>query len=189
MKPIMHAVPTAIAALALALLTSMHAYAAENALGYGLIAVPPKMSLDVDSAFIFKPKFSRAYRAAGKGTPVRWLLLTEKDPASVKWRGQGNMAAALTAWCKNSDTPLVLAELNEKGEPELLTACAAKSVGVEMISTINGLASVQVHYQRHEANHLKGELLGGIGWCGEGNYCEPTKFYRFDSQVSDLPKF
>ena len=55
-----------------------------------------------------------------------------------------------------------------------------------MVSTINGLKSVDVQFTQQDAKRLKGTLRAGVGNCmtnGKSAYCTPTADYTFDAPL------
>lgn len=133
----------------------------------------------------FEPRYGYAY-AAGTGAKKQvWLLMTDQDPAGIDWAAAKDRTGALRLWCGLKKAPFVLVELNAEGIPQLVTQCPGNgALAVEMISTINGLASVQADYQINDGKRLRGHLQGGNGTCGEMTYCEQTKDYYFDVTLS-----
>jgi hypothetical protein len=111
-------------------------------------------------------------------------LLTDQVP-SIEWSTTKDKTETLRQWCQSKKAPFVLVELDSENTPQLLTQCPGDgAIAIEMISTMNGLASVVLKYEINDGKRLKGQLLGGIGSCGENTYCEPTKDYTFDATLT-----
>lgn len=133
--------------------------------------------------FEFHPKFSYAH-STGSGTKKQtWLLLTDQAP-SVQWATAKDRTETLRQWCDSKKAPFVLVELDATDTPQLLSQCPGDgAIAVEMISTINGLASVVLKSEVNDGKRLKGKLLGGNGNKGDMTYVEQTKDYTFDAIV------
>lgn len=177
--------------LAVALTTGLvsQAMADQTDLGQGLI-FGRATAANADGRFVFQPAHHLAFAAGTGDSRSRWLLLTDQDPNTIVWRGHASHSDALAAWCKTQSAGYVLVEINPAGSAELLTQCIAGAMSVAMISTINGLDSVQLKYDRNEPTHISGALIGGSGSCGSDedvDYCEQTMDYRFDTAVGDAP--
>ncbi len=131
--------------------------------------------------FQFQPKYSYA-QTTGTGTKKQvWLLLTDQVPSGA-WKTSNNKAEMLRQWCESKKAPFVLVELDSTNTPQLLTQCPGNgAIAMEMISISNGLPSVVLKFEVNDGKRLKGQLLGGNGYCGENTYCEPTKDYSFDT--------
>jgi hypothetical protein len=165
------------------------AQAEPSDLGQGLIHGRPTAE-NPDGKFVFKPAYQLAFAQGQGNARVRWLLLTDQDPTTISWRGHASHTEALGDWCKAQKSGFVLVEINLNGKAELLTQCVGGALSVAMISTINGLDSVQLKLRRQESAHLSGELVGGSGSCGsddELDYCESTMDYRFDTALMHAP--
>jgi hypothetical protein len=135
--------------------------------------------------FRFEPRYGYAYKGETAGNKRMWLLMTAVDPAGIDWNSAKDRVQALRLWCNSKKTPFVLVELDSAGVPQLVTQCPGDgTLDVEMISTINGLPSVQVSYEINDGKRLRGHLQGGIGTCDEMTYCEQTKDYYFDVTLS-----
>ncbi len=160
------------------------------ATGEGVI---PLMSGDPDPKgdpesdhFRFEPRYGYAYTGETGTTKQMWLLMTDQDPAGIDWSTAKDRVEALRLWCESKKAPFVLVELDTGGVPQLLTQCPGNGgLAVEMISTINGLASVKIDYEINDGKRLRGHLQGGNGTCGEMTYCEQTKDYYFDVTFSN----
>jgi|GEM_PF-4126036 len=134
----------------------------------------------------FEPRYGYAY-ASGTGSKRQvWLLMTNQDPAGIDWSTAKDRVEVLRQWCGSKKAPFVLTELDANGTPQLVTQCPGNgALAVEMISTINGLASVQIDFQINDGKRLRGRLQGGNGTCDEMKYCEQTKDYYFDVTISE----
>ncbi len=133
----------------------------------------------------FSPKVAWAYAddsgPAGKRIHV---LLAESEAPAGELSMARNRASARRKLCAEKKAPFVDLELNDTGEVELLHECAAGHLGTEMVSTINGLASVVVALEVFDAKRVKGTVRGGEGTCGDGEYCEQTEDYSFDAPLN-----
>ena len=141
---------------------------------------------EADAApFRFAPKHSFVQRS-GKGAQRQtWLLLTDHDPGALKWRAARPDVDTLRTWCGAGKAAFVLVELDAEGKPELLTQCPANgTLGIAMISVINGLASVVVEIENDDGKRLKGRVMTGNGYCNDA-YCEKTGDYVFDAALAN----
>jgi hypothetical protein len=82
----------------------------------------------------------------------------------------------------------VAAKLDAKNEVDLYFLCPANGgVNTEMVSTINGLKSVELHLAPGDGKRLKGTLRTGQGNCPDKNgkdaYCTPSGDYVFDAPI------
>ena len=135
---------------------------------------------------IFEPQYGYAYSLTTGAKKQTWLLLTDEDPKSIDWKAAKDRAESLRLWCKAKEAGFVLVELDGEGAPQLLTQCPANgAIEMEMISVMNRLPSVQMFYEINDGKRIRGRLLGGIGSCGEMEYCEKTKEYYFDVTLSN----
>ncbi len=163
---------------------SMPAIAAEGSSVKGDGVMVKITGMDVEpERFRFAPKYSFVQRTGKADRQTTWLLLTDKDPGSLKWRGARPDVDALQRWCGESAAAFLLVELDSDGSPELKTECAGdRSLSVAMISVINGLATVAVSIESDDGARLKGSMVVGSGYC-DGEYCDKQGQYIFDAPV------
>lgn len=131
---------------------------------------------------LFDPTHAYATRSS---KPARaWLLVTDRDASGVNWRKADDRSDVLRAWCKAEAASFVLFEFDLDGVPEMVYECGGSgALGSEMISTINGLASVAPTFEVFDSKRIRGRILSGKGWCGEDEYCTKTRDFMVDVEV------
>ncbi len=149
--------------------------------GVGLIRVPKSEEYPAGLK-LFEP--TNAY-ATQSSDPARvWLLVTDRDASTVKWRKAADRSEVLRAWCKAEAASFVLFELDREGVPEQVFECGGSgALGAEMISTINDLTSVAATFEVFDGKRIRGRILSGEGWCGEATYCTKSRDFRVDVEV------
>lgn len=160
-----------------------------TASGRGSIIVAPAQPSSNERRIDFAPRYALAYiegEGAGRST---WIVLTEKEPPLKAWLSSGDRAAARQQWCEKEKAAFVAVKIDAQQEIELYFLCppGAAMSNTEMVSTTNGLKSVDVQFTQKDATRLKGRLRGGVGNCPASNgtaaYCEQTSDYTFDAPV------
>jgi hypothetical protein len=135
---------------------------------------------------IFEPRYGYAYSQTTGAKKQVWLLMSDEDPKSIDWTAAKDRTESLRLWCKAKEAGFVLVELDGEGAPQLVTQCPANgAIAIEMISVMNDLPSVQMFYEINDGKRIRGRMLGGVGSCGDKQYCEKTKEYYFDVTLSN----
>jgi hypothetical protein len=134
----------------------------------------------------FAPKYAFSYVEGSGSKRATWIVLTEKEPPLKAWSGSKDKAAARQQWCAKEKAAFVAVKLDAKNEVDLYFLCPPGSEGsnTEMVSTINGLKSVDVQFTEKNAKRLKGTLRGGEGNCPVNDkdaYCTQYSDYAFDA--------
>jgi hypothetical protein len=137
----------------------------------------------------FAPRYSHAYTEETGGNRFTWIVLTEKEPPLSQWMAAKDPAEARQIWCGQEKASFVAVKLDAKWNVDLYFLCPANSaVSTEMLSTWNGLDSVQVTFDVREGKRLKGTLRTGVGSCpgpdGAPAYCTQTGDYTFDALLA-----
>lgn len=133
----------------------------------------------------FAPKYSLAFVDKQSMT---WVVLTEVKPPIEEWLAAADHQEARRAWCEKEKTPFVSVKLDAAGAPDILISCPANGGGsMDMVSTINGLASVVLNFSKRDTQRVTGTLKNGEGWCptsdGKDAYCTPKGDYQFDAPL------
>jgi len=136
----------------------------------------------------FSPKFAYAYSEGSGAKRSTWIVLTEKEPPLTAWSHPKDRQEARQEWCAKEKTPFVALKLDAEYKVDLYFLCSANgALGTEMLSTWNGLDSVQVKFTQRDAARLKGGFKTGSGSCpasdGSDAYCTPTGDYAFDAPL------
>ncbi len=136
----------------------------------------------------FSPRYAYAYIERKGGQRYTWLVLTDKEPPLKAWAGSKDRTSARQMWCQKENAGFVAVKIDAKQEVELYFLCApgAAASNTEMVSTINGLKSVDVRFTKNDGRRLKGTLRGGEGNCpvnGKDAYCTQTSDYVFDAPI------
>jgi hypothetical protein len=136
----------------------------------------------------FSPKFSLAWREGSGAKASTWILLAEKEPPVKDWMAAKDRVEARRAWCEKQKTSWVAVQLDPKNEVDLYFLCPSNGgVNTEMVSTINGLKSVDLHLTPVDGKRMKGTLRTGQGNCpdksGKDAYCKGTGDYSFDAPI------
>jgi hypothetical protein len=137
----------------------------------------------------FSPRFAFAY-GEGKGAAhSTWIVLTEKEPPVKSWATAKDRAEARRLWCEKEKTSFVALKLDAKWAVDLYFLCPANGgINTEMLSSWNGLESVQVKFEAKDDKHLKGTLRTGKNNCPDKNgkdaYCTPTGDFTFDAPMT-----
>jgi hypothetical protein len=158
-----------------------------TASGRGSIVAMPSSPTAKEQRVAFSPRFAFAY-VEGKGKDrATWIVLTEKEPPLKAWAGARDRVAARQQWCQSEKTGFVAVKLDAGNAVDLYFLCppGAAFSNTEMVSTINGLKSVDVQF-RQDGKRLKGTLRGGEGNCPENGlskYCDPWSDYNFDAPL------
>lgn len=131
---------------------------------------------------LFEP--THVYATRSRKPDRVWLLITDRDASSVKWRKDDDRSGVLRDWCKAEAASFVLFEFDSSGVPEMAYECGGGgALGMEMISVTNGLSSVAPAFEIFDGKRIRGRILSGKGWCGEGEYCEKTRDFMVDVEV------
>jgi hypothetical protein len=137
----------------------------------------------------FSPRYAWAYgEGAGAGRST-WIVLTEKQPPVMSWAAALDRAEARASWCGKQKASFVALKLDSKWGVDLYFHCPADgAVSTEMLSTWNGLDSVDLKFEIRDDKRLKGTLRTGQGSCpgadGKQAYCTPTGDFTFDAPLS-----
>jgi len=137
----------------------------------------------------FSPRFAYAYSEGSGASRSIWIVLTERQPPVKARAAARDRAEALASWCGTEKASFVAVKLDAKWAVDLYFHCPGDgAVSTEMLSTWNGLASVDVTLQLHDEHHLKGTLRTGQGSCpgadGKQAYCTQTGDFTFDAPLS-----
>ncbi|HXH38475.1 MAG TPA: hypothetical protein VNN08_07595 [Thermoanaerobaculia bacterium] len=133
----------------------------------------------------FAPRYSYAYREGTGSTAMTWLVLTEQPPPLEAWARAKDRAEARRLWSEKEKASFIAVQLNAQGGVELIFLCPGNgNVNTEMVSTINGLASVVVTITARDDGRLKGTLSCGEGACDDPPvYCTKKGDYVFDAPL------
>ena len=134
----------------------------------------------------FAPKHTFAYAETSNGEKSTWLVLTEKEPPVKAWMAAKDREEARRSWCEKEKTPFVAVKLDHDMNVDLYFLCPANGgVNTEMVSSWNGLQSVEMRWELRGNPRLKGSFKTGNGSCpdasGKPAYCTPTGDYTFDA--------
>lgn len=166
---------------------ALQAQAVGSAGGKGTIEriVDPKTGKTEQVAF--QPRYSYAYMGTLGQKTFTWLVLTDKEPPVKSWLSAKDHAQARGQWCGTEKASFVAAVLDADWKVYVYYRCPADgAVSTEMLSTWNGLDSVDIDFEVRDAKRLKGTLRTGSGACGneeKQTYCEATGDYTFDAPV------
>ena len=177
---------SAFALAGLFLTVSVSAQQASTASGKGTIG-RLKPSGDVEQV-PFAPRHTFAYAETSHGEKSTWLVLTEKEPPVKAWMAAKDREEARRAWCEKEKTPFVAVKLDHDLNVDLYFLCPANGgVNTEMVSSWNGLPSVEMRWEIRGDQRLKGSFRTGSGSCPDANgkqaYCTPTGDYAFDAAL------
>ena len=166
---------------------AMPAQQAGTASGKGTIG-RLKPSGDVEQV-PFTPRHTFAYAEMSHGEKSTWLVLTEKEPPVKAWMAAKDREEARRSWCEKEKTPFVAVKLDHDLNVDLYFLCPANGgVNTEMVSSWNGLHSVEMRWELRGAPRLKGSFKTGNGSCPDANgkqaYCTATGDYTFDAILS-----
>jgi len=160
-----------------------------TASGRGSIISGPAQPNSKEQRVDFAPRYAFAY-VEGKGADrSTWIVLTEKEPPLKAWVGSKDRAATRQQWCQKEKSGFVAVKIDAQQSVDLYFLCppGAAMSNTEMVSTTNGLKSVDVQFTQKDAKRLKGRLRGGVGNCPGANgmaaYCEQTSDYTFDAPM------
>jgi hypothetical protein len=160
-----------------------------TASGRGTIISGPAQPDSKEQTVSFAPRYAFAY-VEGKGADrFTWIVLTEKEPPLKAWAGSKDRVAARQQWCQKEKAGFVAVKIDAEQKPDLYFLCppGAAMSNTEMVSSANGLKSVEVQFTQKDAKRLKGRLRGGVGNCptadGVSAYCEQTSDYTFDAPM------
>lgn len=167
----------------LALASFLLAQPAGPATGSGSLEVPGS-----EARRPFAPRFAHAYAEGTGARRSTWLVLTEREPPLKAWTAAKDRAEARRLWSERERAAFLAVKLDAEGKVDLLFACPANGlVNTEMLSTWNGLDSVQVAFEVRDGRRLKGTLRTGSGACpgpdGRPVYCTATGAYGFDAPL------
>lgn len=134
----------------------------------------------------FAPRYSTAYTETQGGRQFTWIVLTDKDTPIKSGTGAKNTGLPPVQWCEKESTSFVAVKLDADWKVDLYFLCPANGgLNTEMLSTANGLDSVQVTFDVRDGKRLKGALRTGVGSCpgadGAQAYCTQTGDYTFDT--------
>jgi len=137
----------------------------------------------------FSPRFAYAYAEGSGPSRSTWIVLTERQPPAKAWAAARDRAQARASWCGTEKASFVALKLDSQWAVDLYFHCPGDgAVSTEMLSTWNGLPSVDVTFQIRDEHHLKGTLRTGQGSCpgadGKQAYCTPTGDFTFDVPMS-----
>jgi hypothetical protein len=138
----------------------------------------------------FAPRFSWTYSEGSGPKRSTWIVLTEKEPPVEAWIAAKDREEARRVWCGKEKTPFAAVKLDAERKVDLYFLCPADGgVDTRMVSSWNGLESVVLHFDVHDAKRLKGTLRTGEGSCpagehGEADYCTKTGDYAFDAPIA-----
>jgi hypothetical protein len=180
--------PGSLLALAgLLMAASLDAQQIGTASGKGTIG-RLKPSGDVEQV-PFAPRHTFAYAESSQGQKSTWIVLTEKEPPVKAWMAAKDREEARRAWCGKEKTPFVAVKLDHDLNVDLYFLCPANGgVNTEMVSSWNGLQSVEMRWETRGDKRLKGSFRTGSGSCPDANgkpaYCTQTGDYTFDVALS-----
>ena len=137
----------------------------------------------------FSPRFAYAYVDGSGSSRSTWIVLTERQPPAKVWAAARDRAQARASWCGTEKASFVALKLDSQWAVDLYFHCPGDgAVSTEMLSTWNGLPSVDVAFQIRDEHHLKGTLRTGQGSCpgadGKQAYCTATGDFTFDTPLS-----
>ena len=133
----------------------------------------------------FNPRYSYTFSENAGGKKYTWIVLTEKEPQVKAWAAAKDPHEAWRLWCGKEKTPVAAVQLDPDWKVNQYVLCPADGgEKIEMLSTMNGLASVAIKFQVRNDKQLKGTLRTGEGSCGDMKYCTETGNYAFDAVVS-----
>ena len=191
MSPLSQPQATIVALVGMATLVSGVPSTAQEigtASGRGTIISASETSNRKEQRVDFSPRYSFAY-VEGKGAQrFTWVVLTEKEPPLKAWAGSKDRLGARQLWCEKERAAFVAVQIDAQQEVYAYYLCPPGSSGsnTEMVSTINGLKSVDVRFTQKDAKRLKGTLRGGDGNCpvnGKDAYCTQKSDYTFDAPI------
>jgi hypothetical protein len=136
----------------------------------------------------FAPRYAFAYFEGRGAKRLTWVVLTEKEPPLKAWADSRDRAAARQTWCEKEKAAFVAVQIDAKQEVYAYYLCPPGSSGsnTEMVSTINGLKSVDIRFMHKDAKRMKGTLRAGEGNCpvdGKDAYCTQRSDYTFDAPI------
>jgi len=134
----------------------------------------------------FTPRYSSAYTETQGGKQYTWIVLTEKDMPMKSWSVAKEPGLPQVNWCEKEHASFVAVKLDAEWKVDLYFLCpAVGGLNTEMLSSANGLDSVQVTFDVRDGKRLKGALRTGVGSCpgadGMQAYCTQTGDYTFDA--------
>ena len=158
-----------------------------TASGKGRIISMPASPTAEEQQVAFSPRYAFAYVEGEGNDRSTWIVLTEKEPPLKAWAAARDREKARQQWCQSEETGFVAVKLDAKNEVDLYFLCppGAAFSNTEMVSTINGLKSVDLQFKQ-DGKRLKGTLRGGEGNCpagGKSAYCTTTSDYAFDAPL------
>src|SRR5215472_7019358 len=189
MSPPADSPPALVALVSLvALVTVMPSAAQEigTASGRGTIISASETLTRKEQRVDFSPRYSFAYIEGMGARRFAWVVLTEKEPPLKAWAGSQDRAAARQLWCEKEKAAFVAVQIDAQQEIYAYYLCppGSPASNTEMVSSINGLKSVDVRFTQRDAKRLKGTLRGGEGNCpvnGKDAYCTQRSDYTFDA--------
>jgi hypothetical protein len=159
-----------------------------SASGRGTIISASETSTRKEQRVEFSPRYAFAYIEGNGANRFTWVVLTEKEPPLKVWAASRDRAAARQLWCEKEQAAFVAVQIDAQQQVNAYYLCPPGSSGsnTEMVSTINGLKSVDVRFTQKAAKRLKGTLRGGEGNCpvnGKDAYCTQRSDYTFDAPI------
>ncbi len=159
------------------LLGTQHAHAqVGTAAGQGVL----ERSDGPGEPIAFQPKHAFAYTEGSGATKATWLVLTEKEPPVKAWQGAKDPDEARQRWSAEEKASFLAVKLDDKMEIDLYFSSTGTGLTTSMVSSWNGLKSLDIQLTSKTGKRLQGELHGGKGACGDNEYCDQKSDYSFD---------